>query len=118
MHSSSKVTCWFRISATLCGRLNFGSGTTPILRDRMPPRWLYLWQELLAVLHCRPEPLLYYAGRLASRQRAGKARGEDVRCRACTRRDTGGRKGCKGKKPQVSFPCPTADLLDELCIRY
>src|SRR5947208_4103377 len=57
MHSSSNVTCWFRISATLCGTLISGSGTTPVLRDQPPLRWPYHWQELHAVLHRRPEPL-------------------------------------------------------------
>src|SRR3954447_10831848 len=56
MHSSSNVTCWFRISATLCGTLISGSGTTPVLRDQPPLRWPYHWQELHAVLHRRPEP--------------------------------------------------------------
>src|SRR3954453_12816653 len=56
MHSSSNVTCWFRISATLCGTLNSGSGTTPVLRDQPPLRRPYHWQELHAVLHRRPEP--------------------------------------------------------------
>src|SRR3954447_8965754 len=57
MHSSSNVTCWFRISATLCGTLISGSGTTPVLRDQPPLRWPYHWQELHALLHRRPEPL-------------------------------------------------------------
>src|SRR3954471_568288 len=55
-HSSSNVTCLFRISATLCGTLISGSGTTPVLRDRPPLQWLYHWQELLSVLHRPPEP--------------------------------------------------------------
>src|SRR5438128_562828 len=60
MHSSSKVTCWFRISATLRATLISGSGTTPILRDRSPLWWLYHWQELPAVPHRRPEPFPDY----------------------------------------------------------
>ena len=37
---------------------HFGSGTTPILRDRLPPRRPTHGQELLAVPHRRPEPSL------------------------------------------------------------
>src|SRR5580658_1127026 len=36
--STSNVTCSLTTSATVCGKLIFGSGTTPILRDRLPLR--------------------------------------------------------------------------------
>src|SRR5580700_7856979 len=62
--SSSNVTWFCRMSETRCGMLIFGSGTTPILRDRLPLRGPYHWQEPLAVAHRRPElslRIIHYA---------------------------------------------------------
>src|SRR4051812_48132855 len=38
--------------------VHFGSGTPPIPGDRLPQSGLYRWRDLLAILHCRPEPFL------------------------------------------------------------
>ena len=61
---------------------------------------LYPWRELLAVLHHRPEPFSDYRQRVVSHWRGSRTRPGSGK----------GRKGCKGRKPQVSLPCAAVQL--------
>src|SRR5258708_23847702 len=95
--STSRVTCSASTSATLRGRLIFGSGTTPVPRDQPPlcgPN-----EELVSPV--RPEPFLNYLGTVGAevaKQESARAK-TTVRGERMEQRSPKGRKGCKGRKP-------------------